>query len=151
MTDPQRTRVAAYAICRDDAGRMLFCRLAPAIHPAGAWTLPGGGLDFGERPEAAVLRELAEEAGYSGEVLALADVSDHLFGGSDGGGRMHSIRIVYRVRITGGELRDETEGSTDTCAWFTLEEARGLRLVGLARRALARVVAEDPPGPTSGL
>ena len=32
---------------------------------------------------------------------------------------MHAIRIVYRVRIIGGELRDEVDGSTDTCAWFT--------------------------------
>ena len=31
---------------------------------------------------------------------------------------MHAIRIVYRVRIVGGELRDETDGSTDTCRWL---------------------------------
>lgn len=142
MTDGQRTRVAAYALCRDDAGRILLCRIAPSILAGQVWTLPGGGLDFGEPPEAAVVRELAEETGYAGEIVALADVSDRLFADPfpDSGevGRLHAIRIVYQVRITGGELRDEPDGSTDTCAWFTLDEARALHLGELARRTLAR-------------
>ena len=69
---------------------------------------------------------------------------------------MHAIRIVYRVRIVGGELRDEVDGSTDTCAWFTPEAAARLHLAELARRALrsiaadrtaatARAVAEETP------
>ena len=40
------------------------------------------------------------------------------------------------MRIVGGELRDELDGSTDTCAWFTLEAAARLHLGELARRAL---------------
>ena len=49
---------------------------------------------------------------------------------------MHAIRILYRVRIVGGELRDEPDGSTDTCRWFTPGEARKVRLGELARHAL---------------
>ena len=96
----------------------------------------GGGLEFGEPPEEAVLRELAEESGYQGEVVGLADVKDRVVTDSEGGGRMHAIRIVYRVRVIGGDLRDEIDGSTDTCGWFTLEEASRLNLGGLARHAL---------------
>ena len=55
---------------------------------------------------------------------------------------MHAIRIVYRVRVTGGELRDEVDGSTDTCAWFTLDEASRLNLGGLAKHALSLAAAE---------
>jgi ADP-ribose pyrophosphatase YjhB (NUDIX family) len=137
VTEAQRTRVAAYALCLDEAGRILLCRIAPSILAGEVWTLPGGGLDFGEPPETAVIRELAEESGYDGEVAALAAVSDRLFSDSDEAGRMHAIRIVYRVRITGGELRDEVAGSTDTCGWFTVEEAGRLHLGELARRAVA--------------
>jgi 8-oxo-dGTP diphosphatase len=139
-----RTRVGAYAICVDDAGRILLCRIAPWVHPRETWTLPGGGVDFGEAPEAAAIRELAEESGYAGEIIDLVDVSDRLFPGPVDGleGRMHAIRVVYRVRITGGELRDEVDGSTDTCAWFTLEEAGRLHLAELARRAVRRVATE---------
>jgi 8-oxo-dGTP diphosphatase len=131
-----RTRVAAYAVAHDDDGRILLCHISPAIGVGDVWTLPGGGLDFGEAPEAAVLRELAEETGYAGELEGLAGVSDRMFRDADGADRMHAIRILYRVRIVGGELRDEPDGSTDTCRWFTPTEARKVRLGELARHAL---------------
>ena len=159
MTRAERTRVAAYALSTDDAGRILLCRIAPSVAPGEIWTLPGGGLEFGEPPEVAVLRELAEESGYEGEVVGLADVTDRVVTDSEGGGRMHAIRIVYRVRVTGGELRDEVDGSTDTCAWFTLDEASRLNLGGLAQHALslaeagaradASATADEPAAPTT--
>ena len=142
MTEVRRVRVAAYALTLDDAGRILLCRVSPTIVPGQVWTLPGGGLDFGEPPEAGVLRELAEESGYEGEVVALADASSQVLPDTDvEGGRVHAVRIVYRVRITGGELRDEVDGSTDTCAWFTPDEAARLHLGDLARRVLAMAIA----------
>ena len=145
MSGGERARVAAYALCVDESGRVLLCRIAPWVIAGEVWTLPGGGLDFGESPEVAVVRELAEESGYSGEIIELADVSDRLFADPDEPGRLHAIRIVYRVRITGGDLRDEPDGSTDTCAWFTLDEARALHLWELARRSLT-LAAAAPSG-----
>ena len=142
MTRGQRTRVAAYALSTDESGRILLCRIAPSVAAGEIWTLPGGGLEFGEPPEEAVLRELAEESGYQGEVVGLADVKDRVVTDSEGGGRMHAIRIVYRVKVTGGDLRDEIDGSTDTCAWFSLEEASRLNLGGLAKHALSLAAAE---------
>lgn len=133
----ERTRVAAYALCVDESGRVLLCRIAPSVAAGEIWTLPGGGLEFGESPPVAVLRELAEEAGYEGEVEALADVTDRVFTDSTSSGRLHAIRIIYRVRVTGGELRDEIDGSTDTCQWFAPAEAATLNLGELARHVLA--------------
>lgn len=138
-----RIRVAAYALCRDATGRILLCHIAPSVGAGDLWTLPGGGLEFGEAPADAVIRELAEETGYAGEVERLLDVSDRLFGDVAEADRLHAIRIVYGVRITGGELRDEPDGSTDTCRWLTLEEARRLHLGELARREIARLDAPD--------
>ena len=134
-----RTRVAAYALVRDDRGRVLLCHIAPSVGVGDIWTLPGGGIDFGEPPAQAVLRELTEETGLRGELGRLVDVSDRLFGTADEGARLHAIRIVYEVRITGGSLRDEPDGSTDTCRWVTIDEARELPLGELARRSLADV------------
>jgi hypothetical protein len=48
----------------------------------------------------------------------------------------HAIRLVYRVDVTGGELRDEVEGSTDRARWLTRDEARALPLVDLAETGL---------------
>lgn len=134
----ERVRVAAYALCRDDLGRVLLCHIAPSVGAGDLWTLPGGGLRFGEAPADAVLRELTEETGQSGVVERLLDVSDRLFDDTGDADRLHAIRVVYAVRVTGGVLRDESEGSTDTCRWVTLREAAGLRLGELARRELAR-------------
>ncbi len=136
MTRGQRTRVAAYALVTDAAGRVLLCRIAPLIAPGEIWTLPGGGLEFGEAPKIAVLRELSEEAGYQGEIIELADVADRVLSDGGRGGRMHAIRIIYRVRIVGGEPRDEIDGSTDMCRWFSRDEALRLNLGSLAHHAL---------------
>jgi 8-oxo-dGTP diphosphatase len=135
-----RTRVAAYAVTRDDAGRLLLCHLAPSVGVGDIWTLPGGGIEFGEAPADAVLRELTEETGLRGEVDDLLEVTDRVFEPGDDGSRMHAIRILYAVRIVGGDLRDEPDGSTDTCRWVTPDEAAALRLTELARRAVATPV-----------
>jgi 8-oxo-dGTP diphosphatase len=136
MSEPDRTRVAAYALCVDEAGRILLCRMAPSIIPGDVWTLPGGGLRFGESPEAAAIRELGEETGQDGQVIRLVEVSDNLLKLESRPGTVHAIRIVYEVRVTGGQLREEQEGTTDACSWLTLEEAERLNLNDLARRAI---------------
>lgn len=140
----ERTRVAAYALVQDADGRVLLCHIAPSVGVGDIWTLPGGGVDFGEPPAEAVLRELTEETGLHGELGRLVDVSDRLFGGGDGTTRLHAIRIVYAVRITGGSLRDEVDGSTDTCRWVSAEEARDLPLGELAKRTFGTLATSGP-------
>lgn len=147
-TGTGRTRVAAYAVAHNEDGRVLLCHIAASVGVGDVWTLPGGGLDFGEPPEVAVLRELTEETGYVGELEGLMAVGDRMFHDVDGADRMHAIRILYRVRIVGGDLRDEQDGSTDTCRWFTPSEARGLRLGELARQALDDSGPGSTPTPT---
>ena len=85
---------------------------------AGHWTLPGGGLDFGEDPEVAVVREFMEETGLVVKVNKLVGI-DSLCDSMPGWSPMHSIRIIYAVDYVSGELRYEHQGSTDLCAWHT--------------------------------
>jgi ADP-ribose pyrophosphatase YjhB (NUDIX family) len=135
--DRRVTRVAAYALCIDD-DRILLCRLAPGDWSfVGSWTLPGGGLEFGEAPAAAALRELREETGLLGEIIELADVLSwskrwvHPRDGADED--YHAIQVLYRVRIAAGALRAEVSGSTDAARWFHRDELADLPLVDLAR------------------
>jgi ADP-ribose pyrophosphatase YjhB (NUDIX family) len=131
-------RVAAYAVCRD-GDRLLCCRLAPGEPSPGAWTLPGGGIDFGEQPEAAVLRELAEETGLVGRVEGIAAARSRVFPGRlpDGRSReMQALALLYRVTIVGGALRDEPDGSTDRAAWLSRAELARVRVVAMMRTAL---------------
>jgi ADP-ribose pyrophosphatase YjhB (NUDIX family) len=138
--DRQVTRIGAYALCVEE-GRILLSRIAPGYWSGvGEWTLPGGGLDFGEAPRDGALRELEEETGLTGEILDVADVlswADRWRHPRDGADEaFHGLQIIYRVRITGGELRPEVGGSTDLAAWFGRAEAEALPLVELARIAV---------------
>lgn len=131
------TRIAAYALCVDEE-QVLLCRIAPGFFSDdGLWTLPGGGLDFGESPPDAALRELTEETGLIGEINDLAGVFSWAGRVPRPGDRVvvdhHGIQIVYRVRVVGGELRSEADGSTDLAGWFTRAEAEALPLVELAQ------------------
>jgi 8-oxo-dGTP diphosphatase len=145
---PERsvTRVAAYALCEQDE-RILLCRIAPGHWSGvGQWTLPGGGLDFGEEPPLGALRELIEETGLVGEIVELAHVLSWTgrwrHPRDDVDEAYHGIQIVYRTRIVGGSLRHEVDGSTDMAAWLTRDEAVALPLVELAAEAVRLAFGE---------
>src|SRR5579859_4355348 len=63
--------VAAVALVDID-GRVLLAQRPPGKAMAGLWEFPGGKIDAGETPEAALIRELAEELGIDVEASCLA-------------------------------------------------------------------------------
>ncbi|HEX8629186.1 MAG TPA: NUDIX domain-containing protein, partial [Catenuloplanes sp.] len=67
-------RIGAYGLCRDDAGRVLLTHNSPRSAFPSRWQLPGGGLEHGEDPAAAVVREVAEETGLRVAVTGLRTV-----------------------------------------------------------------------------
>jgi 8-oxo-dGTP diphosphatase len=64
--------VVVAAVVRD-GDRVLACRRAPGKDAAGRWEFPGGKVESGESPEAALVREIAEELGVRIHVGALLD------------------------------------------------------------------------------
>jgi len=135
IVPPGRTRVGGYALCTDEEGRVLLARLSAIEIDVGAWTLPGGGIQFGEHPDAAAVRELEEETGYVGEIEAVAGVFSHVYRQSRaaGGSDLHFLGILYHMRLVGGRLRDEVDGTTDTARWFRRDELGDVRLVEIAQ------------------
>ncbi len=63
----------------------------------GAWALPGGFVDYGEDPRDAVLRELEEETGLTGEIVHLLDAK----GDPQRDPRKHIVSIVYLIEAEG--------------------------------------------------
>jgi len=138
-------RVAAYNVCVDADDRLLLCRLSDITEAPGAWTLPGGGIQFGEHPEAGALRELREETGLVGriiELLAVDSLHRPARAGEDGAA-YHSIRVIYRTEIIGGVLTDETDESTDRAAWCARADLQMLPLVSTSELGV-RLAFGDP-------
>ncbi|MFI7415196.1 NUDIX hydrolase [Streptomyces sp. NPDC049627] len=131
-------RVAAYAICVRD-GQLLLAR-SPAPRGGFEWVLPGGGMEHGEDPYDTVVREVEEETGYLVEPTGLLGIdSFHRTFPSRFGRTVdhHGVRLVYEARITGGELRFETNGSTDMAAWHPLDDVTALTTVPMVDKGLA--------------
>lgn len=131
-------RIAAYAVITDDDDRVLLALWNQGVPPA--WTMPGGGLEPGEDPADAAVREVFEETGFDVELDELLGIHSavipaerRLSGAPD---PLQTIRIVYRAHITGGDLRFELNGSTDRAEWFPLSEVGGLHRVHLVDLAL---------------
>jgi 8-oxo-dGTP diphosphatase len=123
-------RVSAYALCVRD-GQVLLARYIGHLPPS--WTLPGGGVEHGEDPADAVLRELTEETGYSGRVVRLLGINSarHQYDRDYGVEDQHALRVMYEVDIVGGALRNEVGGTTDLACWHQLDAVSGLERAGL--------------------
>ncbi len=137
-------RVGAYAVVSDEQDRLLLCHIAPGYPLAGHWTLPGGGVDHGEHPDDAVLRELAEETGLPGRRGPVAGIwSGFIARPLTRPGPLHWIAILYHVSVTLHDLRLEVGGSTDDCAWFPPQVAADLPHTDLVDAALGLLQGPD--------
>ena len=85
----------------DGERRVLLQRRAPGRAMAGLWEFPGGKVEEGERPEAALVRELEEELGIAVEIAALSPAA---FASADNDGR-HMLLLLYLCREWRGEPR----------------------------------------------
>ena len=124
-------RVAAYAVVLRGRDVLLTRLSGRAAHP-GMWTLPGGGVDHGERPAAALAREVEEECGLACEVGDLLGVHDTHFSGHAPSGRIedyHGIHLLFAATVADGEPRVvEVDGTTDEVAWVDRAEVESGRL-----------------------
>lgn len=126
-------RVAAYGVIIEGA-QILLAHWNE--HGRSGWTLPGGGIDPGEDPAAAAIREIREETGFEAEIDGILGVDSFVIPADrrlsdDASGPLHAIRIVYRAHVTGGTLTYEQNGSTDYAEWIALEQVPSLDRVSL--------------------
>jgi ADP-ribose pyrophosphatase YjhB (NUDIX family) len=133
-------RLGAYGlVLRGDA--VLLVRISSRGFHTGSWTLPGGGVDHGEPPRTALLREMREECGVEASVGDLVAVHDEHFSGTAPNGRFedfHAVGLVFDVTLPDGAepALAEADGTTDAVAWVPVVE------VGSGERRMLAVVTE---------
>lgn len=88
---------ASGLIVRD--GKVLVIRRRKEPHKD-HWSLPGGGVDRGEKVREAVKREVLEETGLEVDVGLVAGYREERVGQDD-----HCIVIAFHCTVTGGDLR----------------------------------------------
>jgi len=90
--------MAVAALVFDEQGRILLFK---HTYRKLDWGIPAGGLEHGEQPKDAVVREFFEETGMTIEVqrLLLAESSRHF----------HHVSLVYLCKISTGEFRESHE------------------------------------------
>ena len=83
----------------DATGRVLLQRRPPGKQMADLWEFPGGKIEPGETPEAALVRELAEELGIETDPAAAVPLTF----ASAGLGSRHLLLLLYVIRDWQGE------------------------------------------------
>jgi 8-oxo-dGTP pyrophosphatase MutT (NUDIX family) len=125
LDGPKDDQVAALIGRVDRRGRML-------------WSLPKGHIEMGETAEQTAIREVAEETGIQGSVLAALGSIDYWF--VTEGRRVHKTVHHYLMRFLGGELSDDDVEVTEV-AWVPLGELPK-RLAYADERRLAEVAGD---------
>ncbi len=123
-------RAAVAAIIFDEQGRILLFK---HTYRKFEWGIPAGGLEYGEQPARAIVREFFEETGMQIEVekLLLAESSKE----------DHNISLIFLCKIKSGIFEESNEISE--MKYFDVNE---LPQMLTAEKSLIHMVAEEIKG-----
>jgi mutator protein MutT len=126
MDNTGNRHLAVVAILQNSDNKVLLVqRNEPeAAHIHGKWHFPGGGIEFGEDPADAVLREVTEEVGDI-EVQLLSRrpiIFSHHYEKDD----IHAIVLGFPVMYLSGEVDTTKEPTTHNARWYSVAEVAEL-------------------------
>jgi len=128
-----RFRAAVAAMIFDEQGRILLFK---HTYRKFEWGIPAGGLEYGEQPDKAIVREFFEETSMQIEVqkLLLAESSQE----------DHNISLIYLCKIVSGTFKESVEVSE--MKYFDVNDLPQMlfaekRLIHLVHRSLKEKIA----------
>lgn len=140
LPEVRETRTGSYGVCLD-RGKLLVIRKAKGPY-RGQFDLPGGGIEFGETPEQAVVREFGEEAGVTVRVDAILGAFSKVsrWVGDLGDRRIegHHMGFLYRVTADLAQpIKSDADGLDSLGAlWAPLSDLNPITASPLVMRAL---------------
>lgn len=108
------------------------------------WSLPKGHVERGESPDAAAVREVEEETGIRGHVIAELGTIDFWFVAE--GQRIHKTVHHFLLEADSGELSD-ADIEVDQVAWVPLDELPDRLAYDTERKLLDRLPDLLPDAP----
>ena len=125
----ETTTHAGAVVFRGNDDRILY--LVVSSSDDRNWVLPKGHIDAGESAEIAALRELAEEAGVTGEIVDRLAIQHFMKGGKEGSIQYFLIRELGATPpIENRTIRWEDEQAA--LQLLTFDEARAALMQGIA-------------------
>ena len=138
MSEPRARKLVVAGLIIGTDNRVLITQRLAGGALGHKWEFPGGKMEPGEAPIAALIRELREELGVNVTVGKIWDVLFYAYPDFD------LVMLVYACRLLPGEQPRAVEVAD--FAWVATNELPGAWDVLLADRPLIdRLVAEGPP------
>ncbi|MBO4260600.1 (deoxy)nucleoside triphosphate pyrophosphohydrolase [Streptomyces griseorubiginosus] len=119
-----------------DDGRLLAARRSAPPELAGRWELPGGKVEAGETPEAALVRELREELGVDAETVRRVPGEWLL--------RQPYVLQVFTARLLPGSPAPKPLQDHDELRWLSPDETWDVDWLDQDVEAVRKVMEPSP-------
>lgn len=134
VDQPRDRKLVVAALCTDPDGRVLVTRRRPDQPMPGQWEFPGGKIESGESPVAALERELDEELGVRALGFAIYEVLFHPYPAFD------LYMLVYRCVLAPGQSPRPLEVAE--VAWATPAELASYDILPADAPLVDRLIRE---------
>lgn len=103
-------------IINDKNEALLVKRTTKSRNEAGFWSKPGGTVEFGEKVEDAVRREIKEELGVEIKLIKFLGFTDHIIESE----KQHWIALNFLAKIVRGKPKNLEPDKIEEIKWFNL-------------------------------
>ncbi len=135
--------VGAGAVILSSEGKVFLAKRGKgARNESGKWEFPGGGVDFNETLEHAIVREVMEEYGLEIEIQELLDVVDHIIPAE----KQHWVSPTFICRAKNGVPRIREPHKCEAIGWFELDRIPEDQLTIASKKSLGSLKKRNSLG-----